>query len=80
MLSRLLSLVTLRKSKTHAVTIGGWTPGLRLLAKSQLLACGCLIGVYHTLSNEAVAIVDAPAGGCPHRHDQDGVLWRSGSE
>lgn len=78
MFNRFLSLISFGWSKTHAVTIGGWTPGIRCLAEGRLLSCGCLAGVYHTLSNEVAAIIDSPAGGCPYRHEQHAILWRRG--
>ena len=76
MLNRLLSLITFGCSKTHAFTIGGWTPGVRRLVAGRALPCGCLAGVYHTLSDEEAEIIDASAPACPHQHDMHLILRR----
>jgi hypothetical protein len=76
MLNGFLRFVTFGRSKSHAVTIGGWTPGIRFLAAGHPLSCGCLAGIYHTLSKDVAEIIDAPANECPYRHDRNLVLWR----
>ena len=78
MLDGFLRFVTFGRSKSHAVTIGGWTPGIRFLAAGHQLSCGCLAGIYHTLSKDVAEIIDAPANECPYRHDRNLVLWRRG--
>jgi hypothetical protein len=76
MLNGFLRFVTFGRSKSHAVTIGGWTPGIGFLAAGHPLSCGCLAGIYHTLSKDVAEIIDAPANECPYRHDRNLVLWR----
>jgi hypothetical protein len=75
-LCEFLRFVTFGRSKSHAVTVGGWTPGIRCLAAGHWLSCGCLAGIYHTLSDDVAEIIDVPADDCPHRHDRHLVLWR----
>lgn len=47
-----------------ALTIFGWTPGLRRLVSGHCLDCGCLIGVYETKSAALVTIIDHLAPQC----------------
>ncbi len=75
-LTGFLRFVTFGRAKNHAVTIGGWTPGIRALARGHALSCGCLAGIYHTLSEDVAEIIDAAAGDCPLGHDKNLVLWR----
>lgn len=74
---RVASFVTFGWSKRRVMTVGGWSPGLQSLVTGKVLPCGCLAGVYRTLSDEMAAIVDGPADTCSEGgHEQDGVLWR----
>jgi hypothetical protein len=75
-LTALINVITFGVRGTHAVTIGGWTPGLRALLAGQVLPCGCLAGTYQTAGGDAVAIVDTAADSCGHHHDTHRVLWR----
>jgi hypothetical protein len=77
-LVQLLRLVTLGRSQTHAITIGGWTPGMRCLVAGRLLSCGCLVGVYHTVSEDEVEIIDNLADGCAYGHSRNLILRRRG--
>ena len=63
-------------ARTHIITIAGWSPGVRALATSQPLPCGCLVGVYHTWSENVVALIDAVGDHCRQHHDINLVLWR----
>jgi hypothetical protein len=76
MATGLLKSVIFARSNNHIVTICGWSPGIRLLVAAHHLPCGCLAGIYHTLSEEIVEIVDATVADCPHHHDRDLVLRR----
>lgn len=76
MLVQLLSWVTFGRSQSHAITIGGWTPGLRCLVAGHPLSCGCLAGVYHTVSGDEAEIIDNVADECPYGHDRNLILWR----
>jgi hypothetical protein len=59
-----------------ALTILGWTPGLRALASGRVLACGCLSGTYTTWRGGTAVILDARAPACPHAHHRPNlVLW-----
>jgi hypothetical protein len=61
----------------RAITIGGWTPGVRALVAGRILSCGCRIGVYQTCSREFIAIVDAAADQCQEHHHLNSVAWRA---
>ena len=52
-----------------ARSIFGWTPGLRRVMGSQLLSCGCLVGMYEVWNGEVVAVIDDPAPHCPMQHE-----------
>lgn len=59
-----------------ALTICGWTPGLRLVS-GRTLECGCLTGTYHTRDGDTVTILDERAPECRDgHHRRDRVLWR----
>ena len=58
--------LTTRTAK--ALTVFGWTPGLRGLVAPRVLDCGCLAGVYETWSGGRAVIVDEPAQGCSAEH------------
>ena len=47
-----------------ALTVFGWTPGLRWLVSTRVLDCGCMAGVYETWSGGRTVIVDERAKGC----------------
>ena len=49
---------------------------MRALATGQPLPCGCLVGVYHTWSEDVVALIDAVGDHCRQHHDINLVLWR----
>jgi hypothetical protein len=63
-------------ARTHITTIAGWSLGVRALATGQPLPCGCLVGVYHTWSENVVALIDAVGDHCGQHHDINLVLWR----
>jgi hypothetical protein len=71
-------LTSQQSRKAHsgrALTLFGWTPGLRQLVSTRLLSCGCVAGVYETWSGGRTVIVDERHTGCqdPH-HDANAVL------
>lgn len=47
-----------------ALTVFGWTPGLRQIVVGRVLACGCLAGVYQMRNGGLVEILDARCDGC----------------
>jgi hypothetical protein len=58
-----------------ALTLFGWTPGLRWLVSARILDCGCLAGVYETWSGGRTLIVDEPAPACrAEHHHKNAVL------
>ena len=63
-------------ARTHIITIAGWSPGVRALATGQPLPCGCLVGLYHTWSENVVAVIDAVGDHCRQHHDINLVLCR----
>lgn len=48
----------------QALTLFGWTPGLRCLVAGQRLECGCLAGVYETKRAVVVTLIDHRAPQC----------------
>jgi hypothetical protein len=61
----------------RAVTIGGWTPGLRGIVGGRVLPCGCLAGIYETWAGGRLAILDGRDPACPRAEHVDNlVLWR----
>lgn len=58
-----------------ALTILGWTPGLRETMGGRVLACGCLVGKYETWNGQIVEILDGCCERCrsPH-HNVNRVL------
>ena len=78
MLLTLLTSLTFRHDSSKAVTIFGWTPGLRALAGGGLMPCGCLSGSYTTWRGETVVIIDGRGANCPHaEHEENSVLSTS---
>jgi hypothetical protein len=45
-------------------SVFGWTPSLRCMLRTRVLACGCSVGVYETWSGRIVQIIDAHGSGC----------------
>ena len=75
-LPRVLRSCRFGLARTHIITIAGWSPGVRALVTGQPLPCGCLVGVYHTWSENVVALIDAVGDHCRQHHDLNLVLWR----
>lgn len=57
-----------------ALTVLGWTPGLRRLVAGRVLPCGCLVGVYERWSGGCVEILDGRCESCELSHKVDLVL------
>lgn len=74
MLTWVLGLAAFGQKPRRAVTIGGWTPGIRALVGGRLLPCGCLTGLYETSSQELAEIVDAAGSHCASGHLTNAVL------
>ena len=51
-----------------ALTICGWTPGLREIVASRVLACGCLAGLYEMRTGGCVEILDGSCDTCGESH------------
>ncbi len=66
MLLTFLTSLTIPLRPSKAVTIFGWTPGLRALVGGRVMACGCLSGTYATWTDDVVVIIDARGECCPH--------------
>lgn len=65
----------LRSRTVKALTVFGWTPGLRWLVAARVLDCGCVAGVYETWSGGRTLIVDERNAACGHpHHDPNAVL------
>ena len=47
-----------------AVTLFGWTPGLRRTVAGRVLACGCLVGAYETRNGQIAEILDDSCESC----------------
>jgi len=69
------SFTFLTSRTVNALTVFGWTPGLRWLVSTRTLECGCMTGVYETWSGGRTLIVDDRARDCgdPH-HRRNAVL------
>jgi hypothetical protein len=74
MVTWVLGLSVFGAEPCRAVTIGGWTPGIRALVGGRLLPCGCLTGRYETSSQELAEIVDAAGSHCASGHRTNAVL------
>lgn len=58
-----------------ALTVFGWTPGLRHIVTGRILACGCLAGVYKNWNGQLVEILDCSNDDCRTTcHDVNRVL------
>jgi hypothetical protein len=57
------------RGRRKARSIFGWTPGLRGLSGSQVLSCGCLVGMYEVWTGDVVAVIDHPTSQCPMQHE-----------
>ena len=58
-----------------ALTIFGWTPGLREIVAGRVLVCGCLVGVYEMWTGGCVEILDGRRDNCGEtRHKVNRVL------
>lgn len=49
--------------------IGSWAPGVRMLLRSSMASCGCVVGVYELWSGQRVDIVDQAGSQCRHGHE-----------
>src|SRR5688500_16026438 len=70
------SLWAMTRRQTHAVTIGGWTPGIRRLTGQHRLECGCCAGVYELVCGDVVEIIDVAHIRCPC-HDPNQFVVRA---
>ena len=69
------------RSGAMALTICGWTPGLRQIVAGRLLACGCLVGVYEMRTGGCVEILDGRCDSCGDlQHKVNRVLHAALSE
>lgn len=57
-----------------ALTLFGWTPGLREIVGGHVLPCGCLVGIYETWTDGWVEILDGVCENCESRHQVNRVL------
>jgi hypothetical protein len=57
-----------------ALTVLGWTPGLRRLVTGRALSCGCLVGVYERRTGGCVEILDGRSETCALGHTVNLVL------
>ncbi len=55
-------------SGAMALTVLGWTPGLRQIVAGRVLACGCLVGVYEMWTGGCVEILDGSCDSCGESH------------
>lgn len=63
-------------SGSLALTVLGWTPGLRGIIAGHVLPCGCLVGVYEVWTGESVEILDGRRDDCESHHDVNRVVRR----
>ena len=69
------TFLTSPQGSAKAPTIGGWTPGVRVLVEGRVLSCGCLAGRYETWTKDVVTILDEPAKTCPiESHVKNAVI------
>jgi len=57
-----------------ALTVLGWTPGLRRIVAGRVLPCGCLVGVYERWTGGCVEILDGRGENCELNHKVNLVL------
>jgi hypothetical protein len=57
-----------------ALTVLGWTPGLRKLVAGRALSCGCLVGIYERRTGGCVEILDGRCETCALDHKVNLVL------
>jgi hypothetical protein len=56
-------------------TIMGWSPGLRDIVGSRVLACGCLTGSYITGGSRVIVVLDEHDIHCENpAHQTDAIL------
>jgi hypothetical protein len=57
-----------------ALTVLGWTPGLRRIVAGRVLPCGCLVGIYERWTGGCVEILDGRSDSCELGHELNLVL------
>jgi hypothetical protein len=61
-----------------ALTVLGWTPGLRRIVAGRVLPCGCLVGVYERWTGGCVEILDGRCENCELNHEVN-LVKRTGN-